>query len=176
MPAFRGDEQDVLDRYYQAALAHQAEVVVRITSDCPMLDDAVSDKVVRAFLAVEPDYASNVLERSYPRGLDTEVLTFAALERAWREATVEHHRAHVTPYLYQNPQLFRLLSVTNAQDFSRHRWTVDTADDLAFAREVYARFIGGGTFSWSDVLALIDREPALIELNRAVRQKELHEA
>jgi spore coat polysaccharide biosynthesis protein SpsF len=94
IPAFRGDEQDVLDRYYQAAQAHRADVVVRVTSDCPLIDPGVVDEVVRAFLDAEPDYASNTLERTYPRGLDTEVMTMAALARAWREAQEPYQHAH----------------------------------------------------------------------------------
>jgi spore coat polysaccharide biosynthesis protein SpsF len=175
VPMFRGDEQDVLDRYYRAAQAYQAQVVVRITSDCPLIDPGVVDKVVAAFLDARPDYASNCLERTYPRGLDTEVMTLAALERAWLQAGEPYQRAHVTPYLHQNPGLFKLLSVTDDRDHSHYRWTVDTPEDLAFVREVYARLGNADSIAWADVLALLEREPALTELNRAIQQKALHE-
>jgi spore coat polysaccharide biosynthesis protein SpsF len=175
VPIFRGDEQDVLDRYYRAAQAYQAQVVVRITSDCPLIDPGVVDKVVGAFLDARPDYASNCLERTYPRGLDTEVMTLAALERTWLQAGEPYQRAHVTPYLYQNPDLFKLLSVTGDWDHSHYRWTVDTPEDLAFVREVYDRLGNADSIAWTDVLALLEREPALTELNRAIQQKALHE-
>ena len=174
VPVFRGEEQDVLDRYYQTALAYEAQIIVRITSDCPLIDPSVIEHVVQMFLDAEPDYASNVLIRTYPRGLDTEVMTLKSLELAWRGATQPYQRMHVTPYIYENPDLFRLLPVTHETDFSVCRWTVDTLEDLAFVRAVYA-YLGNDVFaSWTDVLNLLEREPALAELNRQIRQKALH--
>jgi len=172
---FRGSENDVLDRYYQAACQARADVVVRVTSDCPLIDPEVSDYTIRRFLDEQPDYASNALERTYPRGLDTEVVKFSALERAWKEASQIYQRAHVTPYLYQNPDKFRLLSVKGEVDCSRNRWTLDTPEDAEFLQEVYARLGGSGDFTWRDVLRLLEREPALAEMNRHIRQKALHE-
>jgi len=107
---FRGDEQDVLDRYYRAARMGNADVIVRITADCPLIDPDLTGETIEQFLAERPDYASNALERTYPRGLDTEVMSRQALERAWREAREPYQRAHVTPYIYQNPGQFRILS------------------------------------------------------------------
>jgi spore coat polysaccharide biosynthesis protein SpsF len=171
---FRGSEQDVLDRYYQAARKHDAEAVVRITSDCPLIDPEVIDRTVRAFLDKQPDYASNSVVRTYPRGLDTEVMTFRALELAWHEARHPYQRAHVTPYIYENQGQFKILSVTGDQDHSAYRWTVDTPEDLAFVRAVYARCEGEGSLL-SDVMRLLEREPELVEINRSVAQKALHE-
>jgi spore coat polysaccharide biosynthesis protein SpsF len=172
---YRGSELDVLDRFHQVASLCEAGVVVRITSDCPLIDPGVIDRVVEAFLDWRPDYASNVLHRTYPRGLDTEVVDMPALERAWREAVEPCQRAHVTPYFYEHPGKFRLLSVTCEMDHGDHRWTVDTPEDLAFVREVYARLNGGDSITWEKVLELLVREPALLDLNRQVRQKLLHE-
>lgn len=175
----RGSELDVLDRFYRAACRFGAGAVVRITSDCPLIDPGVIDRVVRAYLDWRPDYASNVYRRTYPRGLDTEVVSRDALGRAWREASEPYQRVHVTPYLYQHPEYFRLLSVTAgpeaAGDAGHMRWTVDTAEDLALIREVYRRFGNEDTFAWTDLLDLFARDPSLAELNRAVRQKALHE-
>jgi spore coat polysaccharide biosynthesis protein SpsF len=171
----RGDEQDVLDRYFRAAQLAKAEVVVRITSDCPLIDPEITDKTVAAFLEARPDYASNVLIRTYPRGLDTEVMSFAALARVWREARNPYQREHVTPFIYEHPADFRMVSVTGDADYSAHRWTVDTPEDLEFVRGVYARLKDSATFSWRDVLDLFDREPELMELNRFIVQKSLHE-
>ena len=173
---FRGSEADVLDRFYQAARVFHADVVVRITSDCPLIDPEVTDKTIRAFMKEQPDYASNSLERTYPRGLDTEAMTADALARAWRKANEPHQREHVTPFLYEHPELFRILSVRSDSDYSAHRWTLDTAEDLDFIRAVYKRFGNCGDFSWRDVLQLVEREPALSELNSHVQQKALREA
>lgn len=172
---FRGDEHDVLDRYYQAAKFARAEIVVRITADCPLLDPETTDSTVSKFLEQRPDYASNALVRTYPRGLDTEVFTFAALEQVWREATERYQRAHVTPYIFQNPERFRVLAIQGQRDYSGFRWTLDTREDLEFLRAVYARFPGRDDFGWSEVLSVLEREPYLSELNRNVAQKDLHE-
>jgi spore coat polysaccharide biosynthesis protein SpsF len=175
VPVFRGDEQDVLDRYYRSAQANRAEAVVRITSDCPLIDPEIIDEVIHAFLKAKPDYASNTLNHTYPRGLDTEVMTMTSLERAWQESSKPYHRSHVTPYIYQNPDMFRLLSIKGQADYSNFRWTVDTREDLNFVRSVYSRFNNQDTFGWHDVLKVLDQEPELIELNRHIRQKALEE-
>lgn len=172
---FRGDENDVLDRYFRAAQLTKAEAIVRITADCPLIDPEVTDKTIRAFLDESPDYASNCMVRTYPRGLDTEVIALRALERAWRIASKPHERTHVTPYIVEHPAEFKLVSVTGAEDFSSHRWTVDTPEDLAFVRAIYARLTDKVEFRGPDVLDLLEREPELLEINRSVAQKALHE-
>lgn len=171
---FRGSEEDVLDRYYQAAREDGADVVVRITSDCPLIDPEIVDKTVRAFLSELPDYASNGVVRTYPRGLDTEVMTLRALEMAWREARQPYQRTHVTPYIYENPDRFRILSVTGDHDYSAYRWTVDAREDLELVRAVYSRLQGDG-FLLNDVVRLMEREPEVAQINRSVAQKALHE-
>jgi spore coat polysaccharide biosynthesis protein SpsF len=172
---FRGAEQDVLDRYYRAAQFARADVIVRITADCPLIDSEVADRTIQAFLDAKPDYASNTLERTYPRGLDTEVISTDALACAWREAKEPYQRSHVTPYLYQNPKVFRLLSVKGEGDYSSHRWTLDTPEDLEFIHLVYDRFIDQDDFHWHHVLALIEGEPAMAKVNGDIAQKALHE-
>jgi len=172
VPFFRGDEKDVLDRYYQAALAYKAEGVVRITSDCPLIDPEIIDDVVRTFLKAKPDYVSNTL---YPRGLDIEVMTMASLERAWRESSKSFHRVHVTPYIYQDPDLFRVLSIKADEDYTGYRWTVDTMEDLTLVRTIYQRLHNQDTFGWHDVLKVLTQEPKLMDLNRHVCQKALEE-
>jgi len=172
---FRGEERDVLDRYYQAAQRIGAEGIVRITSDCPLNDPEITDHTIGAFLERRPDYASNALQRTFPRGLDTEVMTWEALARAWEGAELAYQRAHVTPYIYENPGRFDILSVKGEADYSSHRWTLDTTEDLSFIRAVYDRVHNDDSFSWRDILALLEREPELTELNCAVMQKALHE-
>lgn len=172
---FRGEEDDVLDRYYRCALWAGAGAVVRITSDCPLIDPDVSDKTVRSFLGRRPDYASNTLERKYPRGLDTEVMTMEALASAWRDAHEAYQRAHVTPYIYENPERFRLLPVCGFRDYSHYRWTLDTPEDMALIRALYKRMNDRDDFSWLDLVKVLEREPQLADINRSVMQKALVE-
>ena len=172
-PCFRGRQDDVLDRYYRVAVEHQADVVVRITSDCPLIEPGVVDRVAGVFLRNQPnvDYASNTLEpRTFPRGLDTEVMRFDALERAWLNAKDTPSREHVTSYIHGHPEQFRLVAVRNDVDYSHMRWCVDTPEDRDFAVRVYEHF-GHGRFSWQEVLAVLQDHPRWMELNRNVRQK-----
>jgi spore coat polysaccharide biosynthesis protein SpsF (cytidylyltransferase family) len=168
---FRGEENDVLDRYYQAARACNAKAVVRITSDCPLIDPQLVDETIAVFQQRCADYGSNLFPRTYPRGLDTEVFTMAALGRAWRDAHAAYDREHVTPYFYEHPELFRLVSKRGPTDCSRFRWTLDTVDDFELLRMTYARFGDQDDFSWGDVIQLIEREPELAELNSHLVQK-----
>jgi spore coat polysaccharide biosynthesis protein SpsF len=172
---FRGSEQDVLDRYYRAAKHLDADVVVRITSDCPVIDPQVTDATVHAFLDRHADYASNVRVRTYPRGLDTEVMTVQALERAWRESTKPYQREHVTPYLYENPGEFKLHGIENDVDCSQHRWTLDTPEDLQLLQTIYARFGSRDDFGWREVLELVESDPSLTDINRHIAQKAVRE-
>ncbi len=172
---FRGAEDDVLDRYYQCALSAGASAVVRITSDCPLIDPDVVDKTIRSFLNRRSDYASNTLQRRYPRGLDTEIMTMGALTAAWRDAREPYQRAHVTPFIYEHPGRFSLLAVEGFRDYSQYRWTLDTPEDLALIRTLYERMKNRDDFSWLDLVKLVDREPALAEINRNVMQKALIE-
>lgn len=175
VPVSRGSAEDVLDRYRHAAETFEADPVVRITSDCPLLDPEVLDDIVALFRTERPDYASNVTARSFPQGLDVEVFRRSALETAAREATKPYERAHVTPFIYQHPDRFQLALLRADADYSGQRWTVDTAEDLAFVRAIYARLGAGGRFGWRAVLDLLAREPQLADLNRHVRQKALEE-
>lgn len=168
-PCFRGSEQDVLDRYYQAALSRKADVVVRITSDCPLIDPAVVDQTIEAFLARQPglDYAATL---GYPRGLDTEVFSFEALSRAWREAADPRLREHVTAHIYQHPQAYALHWHRQDPSFEDQRWTVDTAEDLKLIELIFNHF-RDEPFSWRDVMALLQRHPDWQEINRHIVQK-----
>lgn len=170
----RGSQDDVLDRYYRAASAYGADIVVRITSDCPLIDPEVIDLVVHEFIEHQPlDYATNSLEpRTFPRGLDTEVIAFDALARAWKEDRDPAWREHVTPYLYRHPEVFRVHVVASEQDRSSMRWTVDTPEDLEFVRRIYGHF-GHDRFSWREVLSLLETHPEWLDINRHIRQREI---
>jgi spore coat polysaccharide biosynthesis protein SpsF len=172
-PYFRGSEDDVLDRYYQAAMMYHAEAVARITSDCPVIDPEILDRVVQVFLDSQPeiDYVSNGYPRAtFPRGLDTEVMRLSVLEQAWREDRNPAWREHVTPYILRNPKLFRLYGIAHEFDLSNMRWTVDTPEDLAFVRRIYDTF-NHDRFSWRDVVSVLKEQPEWLELNRHVQQK-----
>jgi spore coat polysaccharide biosynthesis protein SpsF len=176
VPSFRGSENDVLDRYCQAARKYAAEVVVRITSDCPVIDPELVDDTIRIFEEQCGDYASNSSPRTYPRGLDTEVFTMSALQKAWRDACQPYEHEHVTPYFYEHPELFKLVSLCGRTDHSQYRWTLDTTEDLELLRVIYARFSNKDDFRWSEIIQLMEREPELAELNSRVAQKSLQGA
>jgi spore coat polysaccharide biosynthesis protein SpsF len=167
----RGSEHDVLDRYYQAALQHQVDCIVRLTADCPLADPQVIDRVIGAYIPGEHDYVSNIDPPTFPDGLDTEVFSFSTLERAWRNATLRSQREHVTLYIRNHPELFRLANVANECDLSDLRWVVDEARDLEFVREVY-RKLGNGAFFTEDVLRLLREEPNLKAINSNIVRNE----
>ena len=171
VPCFRGSEDDVLDRYYQAVRSVPSDAVVRITADCPLIDPEVVDLTVEMFLRTGADYASNSIRRTYPRGLDTEVFTVAALAQNWREARQPHQREHVTPFFYEHPELFQISSISAPGDYSQYRLTLDTVDDLELLRAVYASFDNQDTMSWQEVVGLLERHPELADLNSHVVQK-----
>ena len=172
-PCCRGSEDDVLDRYYRAASVHGAETVVRITSDCPLIEPRIIELVLAAFHRGGWDYVSNTVERqSYPRGLDVEVFSFQTLERAFNEDHDPAWREHVTPYIYRNPEQFRIHTVSHTEDHSQQRWTVDTPEDFELVRRIYEHF-GHNRFGWQEVLELLARHPHWLELNRQIQQKKL---
>jgi glutamate-1-semialdehyde-2,1-aminomutase len=170
---FRGHATDVLDRYYNAAKNAKADVVVRITGDCPLTDPEVVDRVIATFLSEDCDYASNTLVCTYPDGLDTEVFSFAALEIAWHDGRRAADREHVTPFI-RTSRRFRLRSVTSELGISTRqlRWTVDEPRDLEFIRTIYERVGAREFFGWREVLALLDSEPLLGNLNAGLIRNE----
>jgi spore coat polysaccharide biosynthesis protein SpsF len=169
--SYRGSVQDVLDRYHGAAKEFGADVVVRITSDCPLIDPNLIDAVVAARDVARADYASNSLEpRTYPRGLDVEAFTYSALQRAWLQDSNPEWREHVTPYFYRNPDLFTLERVANGEPLGALRWCVDTDADLEFVRLIWDALPEAST-SWRDVLDVTRRHPEWTAINSQVRQK-----
>ncbi len=165
---YRGSENDVLDRYYTAAQGEKASQVVRITADCPLIDPQVIDRVVGRFQTGDLDYASNAMVRTYPDGLDTEICSFSALERAWHEARKTSEREHVTPYLRSGK--FRTANVenTSALSYLHCRWTVDEREDLDFVRAVYRQFRDKEDFLMDDVLQLLRDKPELEKVNAQI--------
>ncbi len=176
---FRGSEEDVLERYYLAAQEYNADVVVRVTSDCPLFDHEVLSQMLEyfkeeTFEGLQIDYLSNCLNRSYPRGLDVEVFTFEVLEKAFTRAQNPYEREHVTPYIYQHPEIFSLHTQTNDDDLSNYRWTLDTEDDWKLIEAVYADlYREEEIFTTDEVIALLRAKPELIKLNIHVQQKDI---
>lgn len=171
---YRGSEDDVLSRYYEAAREYEADVVVRVTSDCPLIDPAVVDKAINHYMENddEYDYVSNTLQRTYPRGMDTEVFSFKALQEANHLGVLKPEREHVTLYLYNNPRQFRLGNVEYGRDCSEHRWTVDTPEDFALIKNIIEGIYPDNTnFTLEDVLAHMVSFPDLKNLNKQIKQK-----
>lgn len=171
---YRGSLDDVLERYVRCAEAYGADHVVRITGDCPLIDPALVDLVVAAHLAHGNDYTSNTLGHvTFPDGLDTEVVTAAALARAGREARLASEREHVTQYLIKHPERFRQERIANGEDLSAERWTVDEPEDLALVTRVYeALYPDNPAFGMADVLALLAEHPELRRMNAGFERNE----
>ena len=171
---YRGALDDVLDRFNRAAEADAPEQVVRLTGDCPLADWTVIDRVVESCIAQGVDYASNTMSRTWPHGLDVEVIRFSALACAWREATTPYDREHVTPFIYHHPERFTLTNVArDGADLTGLRWTVDEPEDFSFVTEVYqALYPTDPAFTSEDILELLRRRPELQEINAGRRPKE----
>jgi spore coat polysaccharide biosynthesis protein SpsF len=169
---YRGSENDVLDRYYQSAIAFHAGIIVRITADCPLIDPVIIDQTIDVFLKSKSiDYVSNSLPvMTFPRGLDTEIMSMTTLKKVWIEDKNPGWREHVTPYIERNPSKFRIKGHVYSKDFSYLRWTVDTPADLQFVRKIYNHF-KNNEFSWNDVVDLLKQHPEYIAINRNVQQK-----
>ena len=194
IPFTRGSQFDVLNRYYQTAQGAKADVVVRITADCPVIDPALIDDVVNTLLEGEYDFVCNRLplpwHRTYPIGLDVEACAFKVLAKAWKSAKKPQHREHAMPYFYEgvelttvnrqlqtglSPRGFRIALLNHTTDFGDYRWTVDTPEDLEFMRQVYAHFDGRDDFTWQGVLDLVHDNPDLMKINAGVQHKTLKE-
>ena len=163
---FRGSEKNVLSRFYYAATKYDADIIVRLTSDDPLKDSEIIDNFVDELIAHGVDYVSNTLEPTYPEGLDTEVFTYDALKKAFREARLASEKEHVTPYIWKNPSLFNLKNVRYFKDYSHLRWTIDKSEDVDFFDALFSesRF-DIKTVSYIQVLKFLDSHPELSMIN-----------
>lgn len=171
---YRGSEEDVLSRYYEAAMKYQADIVVRVTADCPIIDPRVVDSIIRYFKDNQDkyDYVSNTLERTYPRGMDTEVFPIHVLKEAQLNALDPSEREHVTPYIYWRPHKYRLGVIRYAQDQSKHRWTIDQIEDFLLINNIIKELYPvNQQFKMQEVLNLLEVHPQWVELNAEVEQK-----
>ena len=166
LDCYRGSLDHVLDRFYHAAESYQPDLVVRLTGDCPLTDPAVIDRGIEYFLKQSYDYMSNGLERTFPIGLDFEIFRFDCLREAWQEASMPSELEHVTPFIYNRPERYRIGHFRHQIDLSHHRWTVDELEDFYFVSAVYeALYPGNPAFTMQDILDLLDRQPELTRLN-----------
>jgi spore coat polysaccharide biosynthesis protein SpsF len=176
---FRGSEFDVLDRFYQSALANEADIIVRITADCPLIDADMIDAMLKSFMDNQVDFAANRLpppwKRTFPIGLDIEIASFQALENAWKNATTKFEREHVMPYLYEVPERFKTLLIHHEPDYGNRRWTVDTAEDLVLVRRIFQHFSPQRDFGWLEVVELLALNPGWETVNFNVPAKQVDE-
>lgn len=171
---FRGSENDVLSRYYHAAKENNLDIIIRITSDCPLIDPYILDEMIRFFNKNSYDYISNqsavITERTFPRGLDTEIFTFNKLEEAYNNAKKEYQREHVTPYIYENTQ--NRYHYKSEKNYSKYRWTLDTIEDWNLISKIYDNlYKGKHDFFLEDIVKLMEDKPELEKINNMVEQK-----
>lgn len=175
VPVYRGSVTNVLDRFYQAARPYQPEWVVRLTSDCPLIDPVLLDRIIDTALEKGVDYCSNTLQPSFPDGMDAEVFRFAALEKAWREAELDSDKEHVTPYIHRNSDqrgnsLFRACNFANIADYSQVRLTVDEEADFRVIRLLIEK--GGTDKDWKTYADLYRSDPDIQQLNAHIKRNE----
>ena len=167
---FRGSEKDVLDRYFQCAKKYSFSTIVRITSDCPLIDPQIVDKVIERFFSGNYDYATNTLIRTFPIGTDAEVFSFSALETAWKNAQLPSEREHVTPHL-RNKGNFKTINVENDTNISNLRLTVDRIEDFELINEILNN-LSINPIHLENILELFSRKPELIEINKHINNNE----
>lgn len=169
---YAGSENDLVDRHYQAAKKFKANVMVRITADCPLVDPKIVDKIINYFLGGKFDYVSNVEKPTYPDGLDVQVFSYSALETMWKKAK-KFEREYFPIYIKLHPEMFKIGSVEQERDISHMRWTVDYEEDLKFVREIYKRlYKEDEIFYMEDVLRLLKHHPELIDINKGLKSVE----
>lgn len=175
LPCYRGSPADVLDRFVQVGKTFHADVIIRLTADCPFIDAGLIDQTFAAFSSSHVDFAANRLpppyKRTYPIGLDVEIVAMPALEKAWREATQLFEREHVMPYIYQHREVFKIHTIDYSVDYGTYRWTVDTSEDLAFIQAVANKFNCRMDFTWLEVIGMLEKFPDLMQINARVKHK-----
>lgn len=177
---FRGSENDVLSRFYYAAKENNADIIVRVTSDCPCIDFEILDKMLIYFKdkykEKQIDYLSNTINRTYPRGYDIEIFTFSALEKSYINAKKEYEREHVTPYIYDKTNNFLKLSFENKDDYSEYRVTLDTIEDFIVIKNIFENlYYKNPYFKLNDVVQYLNNNLHIVDINKHIEQKKLGE-
>ena len=172
IPIFRGNSENVLDRFYECAKKFQFSTIVRLTADNPLIDPSVIDCVVEKFSSLSCDYLSNTHPRTFPQGNDVEIFSFSALEKSWSNAKTVFEKEHVTPFIYNNQNLFKIENFSNNVDLSNFRWTVDYPDDFKFVEQIFQK-ITSQPILFKDVLSLLETEPELKLINQNYTNNEV---
>jgi spore coat polysaccharide biosynthesis protein SpsF (cytidylyltransferase family) len=172
--AFQGSEHDVLDRHYQCAIQYDADPILRITSDCPLIDPLLVEKMLQIFLKNNYDYVTNREPPTFPDGLDTEIIAFSALKKTTKYAKMSSEREHVTSYITKNSNKFKIFNYRNKKDLSHLRWTVDEKRDLDFVKKIYFQMKPKTLFSTNTVLKILAKEPSLLRINQGIIRNEGH--
>ncbi len=170
---FCGSENDVLDRYYQASRLLETKHIVRITSDCPVIDPEIIDNVIKLHLSNNADYTTNTIGENFPDGQDVEIFTFAALKKAWEKARLLSEREHVTPYIKNHPGIFKIAGLEYQKDLSKKRWTLDEQDDYKFIKLIYKNLYKKNKFfGMEDILNFLKQYPEYENINYHIRRNE----
>ena len=174
---FRGSESDVLSRYYFAAKENEIDIVVRITSDCPLIDPKIIDELFQYYqnnnIEIVTNAGLDINQRTYPRGLDVEVFSYEILDKAYKNAKENYQREHVTPYIYENAS--KVVSYKNEEDYSGYRWTLDTEEDFELIERIYnSLYRGKHDFYLSDIIKLVQKNPELEMINKHIEQKKIN--
>tara|TARA_B100001540_G_scaffold309217_1_gene325070 strand:- start:640 stop:1410 length:771 start_codon:yes stop_codon:yes gene_type:complete len=164
--SFRGSENDVLDRYFQCAKKFELDVIVRITSDCPLIDPHIIDQIIEEFESGKFDYVTNTFPRTFPKGLDVEIFSRETLEKMWKNSELPSEREHVTQFIFNNDG-FRIGNVKNDVDLSDMRWTLDEKKDFEFLVSIIER-IKNKPILKNDVLEILSKEPLLQDINSGI--------
>ena len=168
---YRGSQDDVLDRYYNCAKKFSINTIIRITSDCPLMDPQVVDDVIDFYLKNSYDYVNNFYKRTYPYGNDVEIFSLKVLEKVWEKATKPSEREHVTPYIYNNPDEFSLGWIENKENLSEFHWTIDRKEDLIFVQNIFKKISKRPIFM-KDIIDVIKDDPSLLEINKNTNPNE----
>lgn len=175
---FRGSERDVLSRYYYAAKENKADIVIRVTSDCPCIDYQILDNMIKKYLnnIENCDYMNNTIERTFPRGYDIEIFSFKCLKVAFEEAELDYEREHVTPYLYDSKNNFKVKCYKNNIDYSKYRLTLDTQEDFEVIKRMYEELYSSNYyFLLDDAMKFLKNNPEISNINIGIKQKKLGE-
>jgi len=167
---FQGETNNVLSRYYECAKHFDADIIIRITSDCPLIDPKLIDKMLNYFLEHNYDYLSNTLKPTFPDGLDVEIFSFIALEKAFSLAQWKSEIEHVTPFIKKNPKIFKLFNFENSKNLSNMRMTVDEPIDLKLVRSIYRKLKPKKIFSLNEILKIISANPKILLSNKNIKR------
>ncbi len=172
---YRGSETNVLERYFEASELFKADIIIRITADDPFKDYRIIDNAIDILIEKKLDFVCNNNPPTFPEGLDVEVITFEALRNSYLNATTDFQREHVTQYIHQNQSKYKIYNIQNASNLSDYRWTIDTLEDLTFARKVYDKlYVNNKIFLTEQILALLQNEPALQLINANVAKSDMY--